>query len=155
MLNTTFITDILLSKNLYSLLLVFLMIGLSACTENQRRSEPHVDLVLVEHGIEVYRANYCGSCHTLTVANTRGMFGPNHDSIVEDVMSIIRSEAYVGEATTIEAYIYESIVEPAIFYTPGYEASNHHMPAFAHLPDGDVDAMVYMLINQDSIQESE
>ncbi|MEL6309903.1 MAG: hypothetical protein AAFQ52_17310 [Chloroflexota bacterium] len=110
---------------------------------------------MITTGIEVYRANYCGACHTLAIANTRGNFGPNHDTIIEDARTIISSVNYVGSATTVEEYIFESIVQPDIFYTPGYEASNHHMPTFAHLPEDDINAMVYLLTNQDAVQSPE
>jgi hypothetical protein len=57
-------------------------------------------------------------------------------------------DSYSGEATSVEEYLRESILNPTIFYTPGYEATNHHMPAFTHLPDADIDAMIYLLMQQ-------
>ncbi|NDJ60695.1 MAG: cytochrome c, partial [Chloroflexi bacterium] len=104
-----------------------------------------VDTALVERGISIYRAQYCGSCHTLDAANTRGIFGPAHDNAAADAAAHLQAPNYSGEAATVEDYLRESIVNPLVFYTPGYEATNHHMPAFGHLPAEDIDAMIYML----------
>ncbi|MFW5696316.1 MAG: c-type cytochrome [Phototrophicaceae bacterium] len=106
------------------------------------------DPALIERGIAVYRANYCGSCHVLTVANTRGTFGPGHDSAATLAEQHVNLSSYSGEATTAAEYIRESILDPRVFYTPGYEATNHHMPAFTHLPDEDIEALVYLLSHQ-------
>ena len=133
------------------LLCLCITLVLTACgtiaEANLSSTEP-IDHAQISRGIEVYRQNYCGSCHVLSIANTRGMFGPEHDSIVANAEQIINSTVYTGDASTIEGYIYESIVNPNIFFTPTYEATNHHMPAFGHLPGEDLDAMVYMLIHQ-------
>jgi mono/diheme cytochrome c family protein len=109
-----------------------------------------IDTARIEQGITVYRENYCGTCHTLSIANTRGTFGPAHDDAITAASQYITLDTYNGDARTAEAYIRESIIDPAAFYTPGYEATNHHMPAFSHLSDADIEAMVYMLIHQDS-----
>ena len=120
---------------------------------NSSSAEP-VNHDQISRGVEVYRQNYCGSCHVLSIANTRGMFGPGHDRIVADAERIINSTVYTGDATTVEGYIYESIVDPNIFFTPTYEATNHHMPAFGHLASEDLDAMIYMLIHQNAYDEN-
>lgn len=133
---------------IYGLLLI---ISITACSTLENVIPFQTETVnqeLIADGIDVYRENYCGSCHTLSIAETRGVFAPNHDTIVADAQAYITSANYSGEAQTIEAYIYESIVNPAVFYTPSYEASNHHMPAFQHLSEADLQAMVYMLVNQ-------
>lgn len=133
------------------LLLMVLLAGcdlrewLTVLTEPQVEE---VDTALVERGIEVYRVNYCGSCHTLTAANTRGTFGPAHDAAGRHATDYITRADYSGAATTAADYIRESILEPAAWYTPGYETTNHHMPAFTHLPEADIEAMVYMLVQQ-------
>ena len=41
------------------------------------------DAALVEAGMAVYRAQYCGICHTFTAAGTTGTFGPPHDGMAE------------------------------------------------------------------------
>ena len=112
-----------------------------------------VDEVLLARGIEVYRAQYCGSCHALDAANTRGIFGPPHNAVALDAEERINAENYVGDAQTAEAYLRESILEPKAYFTPGYAASNHQMPAYGHLPEEDIDAMVYMLLQQRNLEE--
>ncbi|MGJ3240718.1 MAG: hypothetical protein ACFE0Q_18560 [Anaerolineae bacterium] len=143
-----------ISKWISGFIIVLIVVSIGLVTY-RTQSFMTIDQHLLITGIDVYRSNYCGSCHTLTIANTRGIFGPNHDNIREDADAIINSETYVGRASTIEAYIYESIIEPDAFYTPGYESSNHHMPAFDHLSEEDLNAMVYMLSNQDAFEVSE
>jgi len=107
-----------------------------------------VDEGLIKKGIALYQENYCGLCHTLTIANTRGTFGPSHNDAVESATRILKSDRYLGEATSPSEYIKESILYPDLFYTPGFEATHHHMPSFAHLPKADVEAIVYMLVYQ-------
>jgi len=107
-----------------------------------------VDTAKIERGIEVYRANYCGACHTLDAANTRGTFGPDHNQAHALAITNLSLDTYTGDAATVEDYLHESIVAPTVFYTPGYEATNHHMPAFGHLPDDDIAALVYLLAQQ-------
>lgn len=129
---------------------------MSACgtfvdAKNQPRlsdNEQAIDSELIETGIQVYRENYCGICHTLTVANTHGTFGPNHDNTGATAPEYITLATYSGEATTPADYIRESIVNPDIYSTPLFEATSHRMPAFSHLSDEDLDAIVYLLINQ-------
>ncbi len=137
-----------MSKSIGAFIIIIILSGLGFLVYNTSSSES-IDVELLNNGIQVYRANYCGSCHTLEIANTRGMFAPNHDTIVQNSADYIAANVYVGNADSVEAYIYESIVNPTIFYTPGYEASNHHMPAFTHLSDEELTAMVYMLMNQE------
>ena len=132
------------------ILLITVMVCMSACStllNFVQMPNQTVNQELIAEGIVIYRQNYCGSCHTLTIANTRGTFAPNHDDIAlaEDYLAL---SSYTGNADTLEDYIRESIIDPSIFFTPGYEASSHHMPAFQHLADDDINAMVYMLMNQ-------
>ncbi|MEQ8677797.1 MAG: hypothetical protein RLP44_21390 [Aggregatilineales bacterium] len=103
---------------------------------------------MIEAGIEVYRSNYCGTCHTLTIANTHGAFGPDHDDLRDSVGRYITLNTYRGTATNPPDYVRESILDPTICSTPGFESRNHRMPAFTHLSESDVDALVFMLLNQ-------
>jgi mono/diheme cytochrome c family protein len=32
-------------------------------------------------GVAVYRAQYCGACHSLAATGSRGTFGPSHDGM--------------------------------------------------------------------------
>lgn len=130
---------------------LILIIVISACgTFASTNTQTPVDHKLIEAGIQIYRANYCGACHTLTIANTHGAFGPDHDQLVESASSYIKLKTYNGTATNLADYIRESILNPMIFSTPGFEASNHRMPAFTNLSSSDIDALVYMLLHQNS-----
>jgi len=102
----------------------------------------------IEAGRQIYLNQYCGTCHQLDVANTRGNFGPEHNQAALHAEQWLIDSRYSGSATTVEEYLRESILEPQVFYTPGYENTNHHMPAFTHLPYEDVEAMVYLLAHQ-------
>jgi mono/diheme cytochrome c family protein len=140
-------------RSLHWFILLLLLLTVTACG---RLALPHavmlqetlVDTILMERGREVYLENYCGVCHTLTAANTRGTFGPNHDNAGEAAAVHVALDTYRGEASTVEDYIRESLLNPRVFYTPGFEATNHHMPAYTHLPDSDIDALVHLLANQ-------
>lgn len=110
--------------------------------------EEPVDTTLIDRGVEVYRSQYCGVCHQLTAANTRGTFGPGHDAAALNAGAHITDPAYTGQATTVEGYLRESLLEPDVYFVPGYVTSSHRMPPFGHLPPEDIDALVYMLAHQ-------
>jgi cytochrome c551/c552 len=102
----------------------------------------------IEPGIAIYRKSYCGHCHSLAVAGTRGIFAPNHDQMGTIAEERIAAANYRGSATTAAAYIRESIVEPRAYIVDGYQATPHHMPAYTNLSDDELDAMVNMLLQQ-------
>lgn len=103
----------------------------------------------VETGLEVYRAQYCGLCHTLTAAGTTGIFGPVHDGIGTLAGQRIADPAYSGAATTAAEYIRESIVEPQRYLVPGYEAASQPMPAYDYLSEAEIMALVEALLAQE------
>lgn len=107
-----------------------------------------IDEALYQRGVTVYLNQYCGTCHQLSAANTRGTFGPAHNAMGIHAEQRIQHENYNGTATDAESYIRESILDPQIYVAPGYETTNHHMPPYGHLPPEDIEAMVYMLLNQ-------
>ena len=107
-----------------------------------------VDAALYEQGKQVYLSQYCGVCHTLAAAGTTGVFAPAHDGIGRSASDQIASSRYKGAATTAEEYIRESIVEPGVFIAAGGGYGSQPMPAFAHLPAADIDALVYFLAQQ-------
>lgn len=143
---------------MYRFLILFLFVCLmTACGKHEKSILPtkSADQNLIARGIEVYRENYCGLCHTLAIANTHGTFGPSHNDAVESATKILDSDRYMGEATSPIEYIEESILHPDLFYTPGFEATHHHMPSFAHLPEAEVKAMLYMLVYQNFYRYSD
>jgi hypothetical protein len=54
----------------------------------------------------------------------------------------IQAPGYAGSATTAEDYIRESLLDPKAYLVPGYEVTSHHMPAYVHLEEGDINALV-------------
>lgn len=107
-----------------------------------------LDEALIQHGIDTYLASYCGICHELAAANTRGTFGPPHNELALVAIERLQSKYYSGRATNVEDYIRESIIDPQAFIIPDYAASSHAMPSFSYLSATDIDALVYMLSHQ-------
>lgn len=102
----------------------------------------------VAQAIELYRKNYCGYCHTLTVADTHGIFGPNHDQAGALAATRIHEARYHGAATTASEYLFESLTDPEKFLVDEYQLTNHHMPAFTHLSHADLLLLVQLLLQQ-------
>lgn len=103
---------------------------------------------VVARGIHVYKSQYCGVCHELDAAGTAGIFGPSHNQIGSLAEQRIQNPRYAGTARTPSEYIRESILDPNAHIVEGYGGSRHPMPAFTHLSDADVDALVQMLLQQ-------
>ncbi len=103
---------------------------------------------LLAFGSEVYRQQHCGLCHRLDAANTSGAFGPTHNGMGATADDRIRDKSYTGNATTPEGYIRESIVDPEIYVVPGYGGSRFRMPAYTHLDEVEVEALVQMLLEK-------
>jgi hypothetical protein len=103
---------------------------------------------MIEKGIQVYKAAYCGTCHTLDVVGAQGIFAPTHNGMATTVIARLADPLYSGEATTAAEYLQESILAPAVYLVPDYAATRHPMPAYTYLPAADVDALVYLLAAQ-------
>ncbi|NNE36004.1 MAG: c-type cytochrome [Rhodothermales bacterium] len=100
-------------------------------------------------GLELYRQMYCGLCHKMDRAGTAGIFGPTHNGLGEIVQQRLKSPNYSGGASSAEDYIRESILEPEKYIVPGYETTVHRMPAYTHLTDREIDAIVRFLIGDE------
>lgn len=60
-----------------------------------------------------FKKGSCGACHTIPgVTNARGTIGPDLTNIAQVAEQTIASDGYTGEATTAEAYLRESILQP-------------------------------------------
>ncbi len=103
---------------------------------------------LSARGLAVYKEQYCGVCHQLDAAGTRGIFGPSHDGMADLAAARIQDPAYTGAATDIYAYLHESIVEPDVHYVEGFALSQHRMPTYRHIPDEDLEALIVYLADQ-------
>ncbi len=110
-------------------------------------AEGTVDNTLAEAGKAIYLKQYCGVCHTLAAAGTKGAFGPSHEQIGTNAAARIQADTYSGQATDTAGYLRESIVEPRAFLAPG-SSPNHPMPPYTNLTAEEVDALVYFLLQQ-------
>lgn len=107
-------------------------------------------------GLDVYKARYCGVCHTLDAAETRGAFGPTHNGMAATAARRVKDPEYTGSASTAEEYLRESIVDPAAYLVPGYALSRYRMGAYTMLSEAELDALVEFLLKQtDGGQPSE
>lgn len=106
----------------------------------------------LEVGLAVYREQYCGTCHAFAFAGTAGMFGPSHDRMRAVAEERLRDPAYAGAATTVEAYLRESLTDPGIYRVPGYERTRFLMPAYTQLSDAQLDALVRLLLDAPSTE---
>lgn len=126
--------------------LVVLVAAIGVALQSHAQPAPAGDPIAA--GITVYRANYCGVCHELPAAETRGTFGPTHAGMGATAAERLLDPAYGGAATTPAEYITESILQPSAYLVPGYATSAHPMPSFAHLPEVDIAALVELLLAQ-------
>ncbi len=107
-----------------------------------------VDEALLAKGKAIYLSQYCGICHMLPAAETRGNFGPSHDHVATLAAQRLADGVYTGKAQTLEEYLRESIVDPSAYFVPKAANGRHPMPSYAHLPEADIDALVYLLMQQ-------
>jgi len=99
-------------------------------------------------GLQLYRQSYCGICHQLTAAGTKGAFGPPHDGIGAQAAQRLLEPTYRGAATTAAEYLYESLVEPQLYVVPGYELTPHRMPSYSFLTPRELTILVQWLSQQ-------
>jgi hypothetical protein len=109
---------------------------------------PRPQVEAAEQGLILYKTLYCGLCHELQAANTKGIFGPSHNGMGTIATQRVQDSAYTGQATTAEDYLYESLVQPEVYVVEGYAASRHRMPSYAHLTPHDLDALIQFLLQQ-------
>lgn len=119
---------------------------LTATAEITPATTVTTDEAMLEAGLAVYRAQYCGVCHTLDAAETRGTFGPTHNGLAATVDGYFADGIYSGKATTPAEYLLESIVEPQAFIVPGFATTSHRMPSYTHLDSASLDALVVFLL---------
>ena len=90
-----------------------------------------------EAGGKVFMAKTCATCHTITALKATGTIGPKLDGIGT-------TAGTRKPGTTAEAYIHESIEQPAAFLVPNYQ---NMMPALrASMSDQEyADLVAYLL----------
>ncbi len=106
------------------------------------------DAAMIEQGLAIYHAQYCGVCHTLAAAGTSGQFGPDHDGIGTTAAARIQEPNYSGSAQSAQEYLMESLVKPDAYFVGAYAGSSHRMPPYTHLSDEDLRALVAFLFAQ-------
>lgn len=122
--------------------------ALTASLDITAAAQTQGDPALAEVGSAVYRQQYCGVCHTLDAAGTRGTFGPTHNGLGAIAAQRILSTEYSGYATNAAEYIRESLVDPQVYIVEGYGATPHRMPPYTHLDSASLDALVAFLLAQ-------
>jgi cytochrome c2 len=118
----------------------------AATTTPTPTAQPAHSEAEIVKGIQVYKAAYCGACHTLDAAGAGGIFGPTHNGMATTAAARIENEDYTGAATTPDEYLRESILNPGAYIVDGYAATRHPMPPYTHLPAEEVEALVYLLL---------
>ena len=103
---------------------------------------------LAERGLFVYKEQYCGVCHQLDGAGTKGIFGPSHNGMAGLAAARLQDPTYRGEATDVHTYLYESIIEPDAYFVEGFAMSPHRMPTYRHIPEDDLEALIVFLAEQ-------
>lgn len=68
----------------------------------------------------VFTGAGCIACHAINEDAPPGV-GPSMVGLVDFATEVIKSPNYTGKATTVEEYIRESIVDPAIYLVPDYQ----------------------------------
>lgn len=122
--------------------------GVTGSGADESGSSGDADSELVAAGLAVYRAQYCGVCHQLDAAGTRGPFGPTHNGMGTTAVERLADPAYQGNATTPREYIIESLVDPLAYIVPNYAMSSHRMPIYSHLTEEELDALAAFLLAQ-------
>ncbi len=93
--------------------------------------------------------NGCGGCHTIQgVEGMAGVVGPDLSQAGATAAQRLEDPAYTGSATTVEAYIRESIVESDLFVVADYPASVMPLTFGDTLSPEDLDTMVNFLTSR-------
>ena len=71
----------------------------------------------VEAGASLYQTN-CVSCHSLEAGTTQ--VGPSIVGLASRSAETITLVDYTGDATSVEGYILESIMNPSVYYLPDF-----------------------------------
>lgn len=85
----------------------------------------------------------CVTCHSLEKGKT--LVGPSMAGVATEASRDLKDPAYKGTAKTVEEFLRESIVEPDVWLTKGFNAGI--MPkTYAKLSDQELDDLVAYLV---------
>lgn len=87
-------------------------------------------------GLAVFQQNGCGGCHTFKPAGSIGQTGPDLDNLTADAKKANRG--------SLDAYVRESIVDPAAYLVPGYSDAMPHIFK-TQIPSNQLDQLVQYL----------
>lgn len=107
---------------------------------------PSVPASDASRGAELFLAQGCSACHAFAPVGAGGLFAPPLDGVATTATARIEAPDYRGAASDAPAYLRESIVTPLAYVVPGYAGSYHRMPAYLHLSDEELDALIALLI---------
>ena len=127
---------------------ITLMLVFVSCRPQTPAPVPTADMQVIAQGKQLYQSLICNSCHGLDAVGSVRTYAPSHNHMAAVAEQRIQSSGYTGKATTAAEYIRESIVDPKAYLVPGYEHVRFAMPSFAHLNEGDVQALVQFLLQQ-------
>jgi plastocyanin len=69
--------------------------------------------------LAAFQKGACGSCHVIPgIPNSAGVIAPDLSDVHLAALKHFDDGSYTGEATTVEEYIHESILEPNLFIAP-------------------------------------
>jgi nitric oxide reductase subunit C len=86
----------------------------------------------------------CATCHSLEPGVQ--LVGPSMDGIATRAEATLQDPAYTGNATNVDEYLREAILEPNAFVPSGFVSGTMYQDYADHLDPLQVDALVtYML----------
>lgn len=89
-------------------------------SESEAETESSTESSSSEDLGAVFSSSGCVACHAVTEDTPPGI-GPSMIGYVSRAQETIESADYTGEATTVEEYSRESIVNPQIYIVPDYQ----------------------------------
>jgi cytochrome c oxidase subunit II len=93
-------------------------------------------------GKDLFTANGCGACHTLSDAGTNGNVGPKLDDLAAAAKRFGKQRK-----ESAEEYVHESIVDPRAFTVPGFPGNVMPTTFGRQLSDAQIDTLVKYLLS--------
>ena len=116
------------------------MLGLTACGDN---SQAALEATPATRGEALFLQGGCQACHAVQPGVEVPNIGPNLAGATALSAQRLADPAYTGPAETVTGYLRESILQPEVYVTPGFEPI---MPAYAAvISDEDLTEMVKYL----------
>ena len=107
-----------------------------------------VDAALLAKGKAIYLSQYCGICHMLTAAETRAILGLPTTTWRHLPLSGSRTASTRARRRRWKSICVKVSSIPTRYFVPGAANGRHPMPSYAHLPEADIDALIYLLMQQ-------